>query len=342
MVWIEYLMLILMIGVGAYAAVYDLRYGIIPNKMVFPFIAIAAILDVAYFWMTYGENAWAFAANAIIIAVMLFCLYATKCFAGGDVKLGLVLTLLYPPSCSVIYGNSQITLFFAVCIGIFLGYCYLMVSAIYEIIVGKAKLSAEYVRRYLSSFAISYAVAFIYIALINLLVTLLSSVFFPIPQWIAFLLCFLVAWFSRRAKWMRNKILIIAIVVIDVGISFWLKMVPFSVQPSTYIYAAVIILCQMTITASLYKQIPTDKVEKGMILSTASTVQMQSSRVRGLPGISHEDLRDRLSDEQAASVQRWGKTSKGSPVVTIMRKVPFAVFLVLGYLIYYLMWSFLR
>ena len=107
-------------------------------------------------------------------------------------------------------------------------------------------------------------------------------------------------------------------------------------------YAAVIILCQMTITASLYKQIPTETVQKGMILSTSSTVQMQPSRVRGLPGVSREDLRDRLTDEQASSVRRWGKTEKGSPVVTIMRKVPFAIFLVLGYAMYFLMWSILK
>ena len=79
-----------------------------------------------------------------------------------------------------------------------------------------------------------------------------------------------------------------------------------------------------------------------MILSTASTLQMQTSRVRGLPGISHEDLRDRLTEEQANSVRRWGKTEKGNEMVTIMRRVPFALFLAIGYIVYFLMWSVLK
>ena len=342
MIWIEYLMLALMIGVGTYLAVYDIKSGIIPNKIVLPCIVAAAGIDILYFLLTSGERLQVFALNTALILVLLLCLYATKCFAGGDVKLGILLTLLYPPTCSVVYGDSQITLFFAICLGIFFGYCYLMVFAVYEIIAGKSKMSTEYVKRYLSNFIVSYLIAFIYIALINLLVILLSTFGIFVPQWITFILCFLVAWFSRRTKWMRNKFLLIAVVALDVVLSIWLKVVPFSVQPGTYVYAAVIILCQMTITASLYKQIPTETVKKGMILSTSSTVQMQPSRVRGLPGVSREDLRDRLTDEQAASVRRWGKTEKGSPVVTIMRKVPFAIFLVLGYAVYFLMWSFLK
>ena len=338
---LEYMMLALMIGIGIYATVSDFKSGIVPNRIVLPFIVIAAVLDVFCF-INSREWLYAFILNTLVIIVLLICLYVTKCFAGGDVKLGLLLTLLYPPACYVVYGNSHITLFFAICIGIFFGYCYLMAFAVYEIIAGKSTLSMGYVKKYLCSFFISYIIAFTYIAFIHMLAILLGVLVFPVPQGITLVLCFLAAWFSRRAKWMRNKFLFTAVLILCVGLAFCFKTVPFSIRPSTYIVIAVIILCQMTITASLYKQIPTEQVEKGMILSTASTIQMQTSRVRGLPGVSHEDLRDRLTEEQASSVRRWGKTEKGSEVVTIMRRVPFAFFLVVGYTAYFLMWSVLK
>ena len=341
MIWIEYIMLFLMIGIGTYATVYDLKSGIIPNRVVLPFIVAAAILDVFCFVIS-REWLYVFALNTLVISALLVCLYATKCFAGGDVKLGFLLTLLYPPACYVAYGNSHITLFFAICISVFCGYCYLMAFAVYEIIAGKSRLSMGYVKKYLCSFLISYIIAFTYITLINMIAILFGTLVFPVPQGITLVLCFLVAWFSRRARWMRNKFLFTAVLILCVGLMICLKIVPFSIRPSTYIVIAVIILCQMTITASLYKQIPTEEVEKGMILSTASTLQMQTSRVRGLPGISHEDLRDRLTEEQANSVRRWGKTEKGSEMVTIMRRVPFALFLVIGYIVYFLMWSVLK
>lgn len=341
MIWIEYIMLFLMIGIGIYATVFDFKSGIIPNRIVLPFIVVAAVLDVFCF-INSREWMYVFALNTLVIIALLIGLYATKCFAGGDVKLGLLLTLLYPSSCYVAYGNSHITLFFAICISIFFGYCYLMAFAVYEIIAGKSTLSMGYVKKYLCSFMVSYIIAFTYITLINMFAVLFGMLVFPIPQGITLVVCFLAAWFSRRAKWMRNKILFSAVLILCVGLVFYFKTVPFSIRPGTYIVIAVIILCQMTITTSLYKQIPTEEVEKGMILSTASTFQMQVSRVRGLPGISHEDLRDRLTEEQASSVRRWGKTEKGNNVVTIMRRVPFAFFLALGYIVYFLMWSILK
>ena len=73
-----------------------------------------------------------------------------------------------------------------------------------------------------------------------------------------------------------------------------------------------------------------------------SSMLMQNSKVKGLPGVSSEDLRDRLSEDEAESVRRWGKTPKGQNTIAIVKKIPFAVFIAMGYLTYLVVWSVIR
>ena len=47
-----------------------------------------------------------------------------------------------------------------------------------------------------------------------------------------------------------------------------------------------------------------------------------------------EDLEARLTEEEAESVHRWEKSKYGSDTVVIVRKIPFAVFLALGTLLF--------
>ena len=76
-----------------------------------------------------------------------------------------------------------------------------------------------------------------------------------------------------------------------------------------------------------------------MILSMASSMPMQASRIQGLPGISTEDLKDRLTTEQAESIKRWGKTQKGLDSLMIVKKIPFAIFISFGFLTYFIIWG---
>jgi len=83
-----------------------------------------------------------------------------------------------------------------------------------------------------------------------------------------------------------------------------------------------------------YKDIPTSSVESGMILSSATTLLFQTSSVRHLPTNYSEDMSARLTEEEANAVRRWEHSVKGKPSVIIVRKIPFAVFIPLGFLLF--------
>ena len=79
-----------------------------------------------------------------------------------------------------------------------------------------------------------------------------------------------------------------------------------------------------------YQEIPTAEVRAGQILSAATVMLFRTSRVRGLPSGMTEDLRSRITSEEAESIHRWEKSAGGKPYVVIVRKIPFAIFIGIG------------
>ena len=101
-----------------------------------------------------------------------------------------------------------------------------------------------------------------------------------------------------------------------------------------YVVIAAFMLLELFISEFNYDWIPTEAVQPGMVLSRLSCMMMAVSKVKNLPQASTEDLRSRLSQEQADAVIRWGKTSKGMKKIQIVRKIPFAIFIYLGTISY--------
>ena len=65
-----------------------------------------------------------------------------------------------------------------------------------------------------------------------------------------------------------------------------------------------------------------------------SILLFAKSRVKGLPTFSTEDLKSRLSAEEVDSINRWSKTSSGQEAIVIVRKIPFALFIGVGTLLF--------
>ena len=102
----------------------------------------------------------------------------------------------------------------------------------------------------------------------------------------------------------------------------------------------VLVICQMTIKTTIYETIAISELKKGMILSTFSSLMFQMSITKGLPPVSKENLNDRLTEEQVASVQKWAKATR-TESITIVKKIPFAVFITIGFALYFVVWRIL-
>jgi preflagellin peptidase FlaK len=268
--------------------------------------------------------------------VSIFLFY-THSFAGGDCKLAIVYALIYPARFYVIYRNSNLTLIFAIGIAIIYGYVYLLISSLWSLIIKKNRLTAQYVKNYVMGFVKSFVMATIYISVVTLCVTFGVMEGISINIWITRAACMIIAWLVGRCGILRKWYTIGVAVVIDVVLSFALQMIPFSVNPENYILVIILLLCQMMIKTNLYEEVKLTELQGGMILSAFSSIMMQGSMVKGLPSVSSEDLRDRLSQEQVDSIRRWGE-ERNIETVSVVKKIPFAVFISLGYISYLILW----
>ena len=195
--------------------------------------------------------------------------------------------------------------------------------SVYSIIKGRAKLTREYVKGYISAFLKSFLSASGYICLANLIFIIIGIRGVYINEWIIRIVCMIVAWIVGKESKLKKWQLVIGI------------------NPENYILVILLLFCQMTIRTSLYEEVKICNLKKGMILSGISSMLMQNSRVRGLPPVSSEDLRSRLTEEQVASIGRWA-SSRNIMTVTVVRKIPFAMFIVAGFLSYFIIWGMVR
>lgn len=339
---IELMLLIALVALGAMASVSDIRKGIIPNRLLFVFAVTGIALDIIYYGACNQDMILLFVMNLIVTTAMCMALYFAHSIAGGDCKLILVMAMLYPADFYLAYGEWEVTLFATILLSIFYGYVYMLILAAWRIISGETRLNVRDATAYMKSYLKSYLTAFVYVTFVNLFFALIDRDWHSIASWMVWVACIATAWMGGRVRGLKKPIVLLAFTVADIFLSIYMRILPFSNHVGTYIFTAVLVICQMTIRTNVYETIPTISVKKGMILSAFTSVAMQGSRIKGLPGISSEDLRDRLTEEEAESIRKWGRMPNGHKEIVIVKKIPFGIFITLGYLTYFLTWGLVK
>ena len=153
---IEVIYGILFVLLGIIASRSDFKKGLIYNKVLAIFTFASVILGMVYYGYYARDLIIPFLINFIMIVIISLILFYSHSFAGGDCKLVIVMGLLYPANFYLIYGDSTITLLFALGIAILYGYIYLLGSSIYGLISGRNKMTKEYVKIYILSFLKSF------------------------------------------------------------------------------------------------------------------------------------------------------------------------------------------
>jgi len=339
MIILEYLSLLVMIGLGVYASISDIRNGIIRNRLLAVVALYALAVDGIYYGIWGRDLLPQFLANAAVVSTLALVLFFTHSWAGGDCKLLFVFALLYPASKYFTYNGQTATLVFAVFAAFLIGYVYLIADYMFAAIQKRTHPSRDYIKTMLLSFAKTYIRVLIYLTAVHLLYIVLFASKFKINAmlWVAADFC--LAWFISSSSPLRRRPICYTALAVDIVLSMYLHIVPIGTDIKRYLFLFIVILLKIILSEQSYQTIPTGQVHSGMILSTASSMQFLTSRVKGLPGISTEDLRCRLTEEEAESIRRWEHSAAGKPQITIVRKIPFAIFISLGFAAYYILWK---
>ena len=109
-----------------------------------------------------------------------------------------------------------------------------------------------------------------------------------------------------------------------------------SIDINFFILVIIIMIFRMIAEKYNYEEIKIENLQPRMILSYGSILRFYSSRVRGLPKITDETTDSRITKEEVDSIKRWSKTKKGQETIEIVRHIPFAPFILLGEILFWI------
>lgn len=331
---IDICLIIMCFVVCILSAITDIRYEKIRNIIIFPTISVAFITNLINCIVIGNWNI--FLTNFSFITLFGIILYATHYMGAGDSKL-LAFVAASVPIC--FYENrlngwfGEILLLihiFVVCM------IYILGESIYMRTVLKNK-GSPIGKINLGRFIIAYFKGLIIITLVNQLFWLFIKEFYVENQYAVMLLNCIIALKIPDIKLFNHIYVIAPLVLIEIVIvittNYGQRFIG-SDYRILIVFLIFLIVRRLLVDRYNYKTVPTSEVKAGMILSMQSSLLMSKSKVRGLPDISTEDMRSRITQEEAESIHRWEKSKFGSKEVAVVRYLPFGFFISAGTIIF--------
>ncbi len=331
---ISSLLLLTLIVACFYFSYTDLKYNQIKTNKLLAFGVVGVVLDILLYG-GYQQDKAKYAALAFIVLVIIAVgLYAMHIWAAGDSKLMILLGMLVPP----LNSERGIMMFNEIMIPVYafgLGFLYLIADTGIHLIKREYHINRMQISDRIKMSACQFVVNCVYI------VAILKIENFILQKWdfqlgsfqLIFNICLLIL--ISRIPVLYSKtafgIILGASVLYSFGTGVWM------LEPIRIVYYCVsflYVVMQIFIGEFNYKEINTEDVREGMILSMGTSMMLMQSRIKGLPGISFEDMRSRINAEEVEAILRWKKSKRGKDKIVIVRKVPFALFISFGCMLY--------
>jgi preflagellin peptidase FlaK len=298
------------------------------------FLIAAIIIDVIHYGVLAQEYTVLFAENSASLIALGMILYFSHILAGGDCKLLIVIALMVPAELYWNVSDETFTLWYALCLMFLCGFVYLLVETVILFLKDNQRDRFKQVGMDLGRSILNYGMTIVYIAALSHIYLLFVQPYFSLPGMVYTLICILAIWGLNAVEVFRSKVLLVAVLIFDILMTIFTGNITINTFWLSYVVVLLFIMIRIFINKYNYQNIPTESVRKGMILSQATTILFQQSRVKGLPRVSDESLKSRLSEEEAEAVRRWESSKYGQPSVNIVRKMPFGVFMFSGLLLY--------
>jgi len=335
MVIIESVQISMIVLIGCYATISDLKTGLIKNKVLLPAISVGIILSALYYGLFYRALFQTYLANVAILVLVIAVLFLTHSWAGGDCKLMLTIALLYPSRHYVQNDAIPYSLFLIPVFAFLFGYLYLIIDSIIYGITQKTFISWKSLYHGLINFMLQFLRTLIYIFALNLIYTNFVLPWLSLNSILLAILFIFSAIAVSSFRVFQSKLLLFCTLVFDIALSILTRTVPSIASWMSYAVVLLSVLLRLVMSKYNYKKIPTANLRKGMILSLGTSLLLHNAPYQGLPPISTEDLRSRITKEEVEQIHAWATSKFGQSSVLIVRKIPFAIFIFLGTVAFY-------
>lgn len=334
MVVVEVLQLCLIFVTGVIACYTDIKCGIVQNKLILFSGVIGIVLNLIYYIVFARAFFIDFLKNTAFLVIISILMYLFHIWAGGDCKLSILLSLIFPAKYYWYYNNSKFNLWYFILLAFVVGFVYITVDSIFGFIRNRHSQNNFFLR--LKTIIINYFKNVIYLSALGHIYAIFIGDKVQISRGVYFVLCVGFIFVTNKFEYLKNKYIVIVIFIFDIAMSVITKYLPISVNWINYLFLFVAMIIKSFAESYNYKRIKTENIKSGMVLSKKDSLMFIPSKVKGLPGVSDETLKSRITQEEADSIKRWKNSKYGTEILMIVRKVPFAAFIFIGLVLYFI------
>jgi len=330
----EAFLITLLICTCIHVTITDLKHGIVQNKIILLTGSLGLIANMVYYSAFARPFAIAFLLNLVIMAVISIVFYGLHIWAAGDSKL-LMLAVFLIPARFYYAGNNVIATVVIMIIIFSIAYLYIIAESIYLGIKEKNFFKISMIKADIKLMLTQYIKCTCLITLFTFLVRLIIPEFYNRNIELMMIINMILVLLSYNIKFFNKMVPLVSLIAVTAASYLFINDISFNVNLKVYPLVLFVLLLRLCAEKYNYKTIPTSKVEKGMVLAYSTIIRFMPSSVKGLPRHKiTEDIRSRITSEEAESIKRWEKSKYGQPQITIVRKIPFAIFISIGTLIY--------
>ena len=335
MILVKSFLISVLIVEGIFCSISDIRINKIPNVSIVCGLICALIGNFIYFLVFDDTLIWNFIFNIFSAIIISFKMYALHIWAGGDVKLFVLMAMLVPAE---FYKQKAPLSIVTIYITVFsVAFIYLIIeSVILTLVREKAfdKLSVKFSAKPILSCMVSI------MAFQVLLRLVFQGYYYDYLPVFLLLNVILVLSFNKIKFLNKNWSIILCSIISGANLIVSIATNQYKVELKT-IVVAVVVICFRTLAERFnYQEIDAVDVKKGMILSIGTVIGFSNSRVKGLPKFTTEDISSRITQEEADSIKRWANSKNGKDKITVLRKIPFAIFISIGFIFYLILGVF--
>lgn len=334
---LELLLILLVMICGGIATKTDFIEGRIHNKMLFKLSLPMIFMDILYYGYYVRDSFGFFLINIAFAYAFSIFLYAFHIWAAGDAKLLGVLLLGLPGRYLDFLPRGFAPIFIIYVIIFSIAFLYICGDSIRRSFRDGSFFHQNIqMKGNLGRFFLSYFFMIINITISNIILLILTKGALLqdniTVMGIDFMLILLFIRFKDLIKH-RTLIIVTCLEWFIMFMLFGFSILPFRFSWSflkSWILAIAVMYLRNLAEQYNYQVISTSDVKAGMIPAAVTILQFQSSRIKGLPTCMTEDLRARLSCDEVDAIHRWSGSKYGKDHITIVSKLPFAIFIYIG------------
>ena len=313
----------------------DIRTGKVKNLLIIIAGTAAIIINTLYLILFASEYSYAYLLNILLTVVLSYVLFFVGLWGAGDSKLLILMSVCMPGRLFCKDGLTSFPGFILLAIIFACSFLILLVETLIKSIRQKRKLQLQLSNTTSLSVQIKRTVTSLFvIGVINGILVWLQGKQVYMSQSLVFAVDFVTILFLNNQRKQPSNAFMAVLGCAFIGIAIANGMnISWPILLVSFLAIILMYLVQSLAGQDNYFSIPAVDIRPGMILAPLSVNRFAGSEIQGLPNYSTGDMRSKLTVSEADAIQLWGKMHPEENSLSIIRKIPFVVYIAVGTLI---------